>query len=244
MEPTFFHILSVAVEDAQLPLLHLQRRCLDRAVGGAQTVGAGRYSRRRERDGPGMNAPNTALQIGFLLDRRYHWLRGEMDTTKEPALIALASVLNGHGVAWTIIGGIAAQVHLEEPRTTLDIDVAILTASDLPIADLQAAGFRHGSSHAHSDNWTGPGDVPVQFSADPAWRAAISRASQVVLGDATLPVLAPADLLRAKLVAARDPGRRRSKRLRDVADALALVEQMPILVEELSEDEQAWLDGL
>ena len=66
----------------------------------------------------------------------------------------------------------------------------------------------------------------------------------MVLGDATLPVLAPADLLRAKLVAARDPSRRRSKRLRDVADALALVEQMPILIEELSEDERAWLDGL
>ncbi len=191
-----------------------------------------------------MNAPNSALQIGFLLDRRYHWLRGEMDTTKEPALIALARVLNGHGVPWTIIGGIAAQMHLEEPRTTLDIAVAILSQSDLPIAALQAAGFRHGATHAHSDNWTGPGDVPVQFSADLLWRAAISRASQVVLGDATLPVLAPADLLRAKLVAARDPSRRRSKRLRDVADALALVEQMPILIEELSEDERAWLDGL
>ena len=194
-----------------------------------------------------MHTAQEALRIGFELDRRFHWLRGDMDladkteATKEPALLALARVLDGHGIPWAIIGGIAAQVHLDEPRTTLDIDVAVLDRAGLPMAELVAAGFRHQASFPYSDNWLGAGDVPVQFADDPVWRDAIGRAARVTLGDTTLPILAAIDLLRAKLVAARDPARRKSKRLRDVADAVALVEQTPSLLDELNHDERAWL---
>jgi hypothetical protein len=57
------------------------------------------------------------------LDRQWFWLRGEMERTKRPALLALARVLAGAGVPYAIIGGIALQVHQTEPRTTLDIAV-------------------------------------------------------------------------------------------------------------------------
>lgn len=102
-----------------------------------------------------------ALTIGFALDRRYHLLRGEVDASKEPALLRLAAVLNGCQVAWAIIGGIAAQVRLAETRTTLDIDVALARPDELPTAALAAAGFAHVARLAHSDNWVGPGQVPV-----------------------------------------------------------------------------------
>jgi hypothetical protein len=112
------------------------------------------------------------------------------------------------------------------------------------VAALSAAGFRHQGTFAHSDHWVGPGAVPVQFSAGPQWLGAIDRSGSVVLGDATLHILAAADLLLAKMAAARDPARRRSKRLRDVADALALVEQSPDLRQALTADDLVWLDGL
>ena len=194
-----------------------------------------------------MNTAQEALRIGFELDRRFHWLRGEMDldertlATKEPALLTLARVLDGHGIAWAIVGGIAAQVHLDEPQTTLDIEVAVLDRAAPPVAELVAAGFRHQASFLYSDQWIGAGDVPVQFADDPVWHEGIGRAVRVALGDTTLPILRAIDLLRTKLLAARDPARRKSKRLRDVADAVALVEQTPALLDELSDDQRAWL---
>lgn len=67
----------------------------------------------------------TGLHTGFELDRRWHWLRGEMDETKKPALMLLARAFDDAGVSYAIIGGVAMQVHQDEPRTTLDIDVAL-----------------------------------------------------------------------------------------------------------------------
>ena len=51
-------------------------------------------------------------------------------------------------------------------------------------------------------------------------------------------------LLRAKLRAAADPARRRSKRLQDLADALALTEKDPSLQQSLSSEERAKLASL
>jgi len=36
----------------------------------------------------------SSLEIGFALDRRWHLLRGEIETSKKPALLALARILH------------------------------------------------------------------------------------------------------------------------------------------------------
>src|SRR5215213_9848012 len=89
-----------------------------------------------------------------MLDRQWHWLRGEMETTKKPALLTVARVLNASGIPYAIIGGIAVQIHHPEPRTTLDIDVAVLSRDAIPRDALIAAGFRGVASFEHSQNWT------------------------------------------------------------------------------------------
>lgn len=184
------------------------------------------------------------LEEGFILDRQWFWLRGEMERTKRPALLALARVFTEAGVPYAIIGGIALQVHQSEPRTTLDIDVAVATYGVLPRAQLEVAGFTYTGQFSHSENWIGPEGTPVQFTDDPALAEAIARAEEVELEDVRLRVIGRADLLHAKLRAAADPARRRSKRLQDLADAQALVELFPPLEQELSADERALLDRL
>src|SRR5687767_2270809 len=77
------------------------------------------------------------LEEGFILDRQWFWLRGEMERTKRPALLALARVFAEAGVPYAIIGGIALQVHQTEPRTTLDIAVAVATYGALPVPSLR-----------------------------------------------------------------------------------------------------------
>lgn len=186
----------------------------------------------------------SGLEVGFLLDRQWHTLRGEMESTKRPALVALAALLERSGVSYAIIGGVALQVHQEEPRTTLDIDLAVGSLEAIPRAALEAAGFSLTGRFAHSENWVGPEGVPVQFTADPMLGPAIERAVEIGLAETRLRVIGPADLLHEKLRAGSDPARRRSKRLQDLADAQSLLEQIPALRADLTDAERALLNAL
>jgi hypothetical protein len=187
---------------------------------------------------------DRSLETAFELDRRWHWLRGDMERSKQPDLAALAAVLAARGVDYAIIGGVALQVHQDEPRTTLDIDVVVLARTAIPGDALRAAGFQELGRHEHSDNWVAPGGTPVQFTDDPALAAGIGRAIEVRVRDISLRVLSAADLLHAKLRAGADAARRRSKRLQDLADAQALLEQDPGLEAELTADARALLSRL
>ncbi len=123
------------------------------------------------------------IETGFILDRQWCWLRGEMERTKRPALLALARIFAEAHVPYAIIDGVALQVHQAEPRTTLDIAVAVATYGQLPRAQLEEASFTWSGRCSHSENWIGPEGTPVQFTDDPALADAIARAEDVVLED-------------------------------------------------------------
>jgi hypothetical protein len=184
------------------------------------------------------------LQVGFTLDRLWHALRGDMESSKRPALLALAAVLAETGTPYAVIGGVALQVYQDEPRTTLGVDLAVRDLDALPRAALESAGFRLGGRFSHSENWIGPDDVPVQFTDDPALLPAIERAQELEFEGRPLRVIDRADLLHEKVRAGTDPARRRSKRLQDLADAQALLEQTPELRDELTQAERQTLDSL
>src|SRR5687767_4500892 len=132
---------------------------------------------------------SSGLTAGFLLDRQWHWLRGEMDQSKQPSLLALCRVLGDNRVPYAIIGGLAVQIHHREPRTTLDIDIAVLSREAIPRHALTAAGFLLGAAFEHSENWTAADGTPVRFSDDPAFAAAVTAADEVLLEDVTLRVI-------------------------------------------------------
>jgi hypothetical protein len=184
----------------------------------------------------------SRLDIGFELDRRWHLLRGEMDSSKKPDLLAVATILATAGTPYTVIGGVALQIHQAEPRTTLDIDLAVHDVTALPDGALIAAGFTRTGVFPHSVKWMGPEGTPVQFSDDPASREAIERSTTSTTDETPLRVAAPLHLVKAKLRAARDPGRRRSKRIQDRADAVSLVESQPSLMTELTPEERSEID--
>jgi len=183
----------------------------------------------------------SGLETGFLLDRRWHRMTSGDERSKRPALLELARVLAEAGVRWAVIGGVALQVHRVEPRTTLDLDLAVDDRGKLPREALAAAGFRETGRFEHSDNWEAPDGTPVQITDDPALGPAVARAGEVELEGVRIPVIGRADLLHEKLRAAADPGRRRSKRLQDLADAQGLLEDDPALEGDLSRDERSFL---
>lgn len=176
--------------------------------------------------------------VGFALDRLWCETMGLIaDDSKERPLRLMANVLERAGVPYALIGGVAVQLHTVEPRSTLDIDVAVPRFDDVPREALLAAGFEHTGRHAHSDNWRAPGDGPlatrvaVQFFAEDVGIAeAVARAKSMVFADGfLLRVATVEDLITLKLAAAGEPQRRASKREHDLADVLALLEEHPQL---------------
>ena len=176
------------------------------------------------------------LSVGYALDHLWSETMGlpEGDSKEQP-LRLVAQLLERERVPYALIGGIAVQLHSEEPRTTLDIDVAVSTYAQVPRAALLAAGFEHTGRHAHSDNWRAPGSgtlmsrTAVQFSAeDEGLAEAVEQAITVDLTSGVrLRVATVANLIALKLAAAEEPQRRPSKRAHDVADVLALLEEHP-----------------
>ncbi len=165
-----------------------------------------------------------------------------MEGSKRPTLIAVARILAEQGARYALIDGVALQVHRREPRTTLDIDLVLASREDWPDRAVELAGFRKTGDFEHSENWAGPDGTPVQFTTDPLLAEGIARAQTVEVEGVPLGVLAAADLLRAKLRAAADPARRRSKRLLDLADAQGLIEDHQELGAGLGSAEQRLLE--
>ena len=186
----------------------------------------------------------SGLAAGFLLDRQWHWLRGEMEESKRPTLLSLCQVLHDARADYAIIGGLAVQIHHQEARTTLAIDVAVISRDAIPRDRLIAAGFRFHQTFAHSESWVGADATPVQFTDAPMLANAIRQAGEIVVEDVPLRVIRVVDLLHEKLRAGSDPARRRSKRLQDLGDAEALLEASPDLERELRPEERALLGDL
>lgn len=187
---------------------------------------------------PASQTIRDRMLVGFGLDRLWAETMGiEANDTKERPLRLVAEVLNGGQVAYALIGGVAVQIHVAEPRTTLDIDIAVPTFADVPRELLLAAGFEHTGRHEHSDNWRTPASGPgglrtaVQFSAeDEGITDAVARAELLELSIGLwMRVATPADMVVLKLAAAAEPRRRPSKRQHDIADVVALLEEYPAL---------------
>lgn len=187
---------------------------------------------------PTPDTVRSRLATGFRLDSLWAETMGiDPSVTKERPLRLVAEVLDRAGVAYALIGGVAIQIRTTEPRTTLDIDVAVPRFADVPGDGLLAAGFDHTGRHELSDNWrappTGPGGqrTVVQFSAEDVGIAeAVSHAELTDLADGLrMRVATAADLIVLKLEAAAEPRRRPSKRQDDLADVVALMEQYPSL---------------
>src|SRR5438067_233773 len=141
-----------------------------------------------------MGSPTKAtvrdrLAVGQALDRLWSETMGLPDgDAKAKPLYFLAELLAREGGEYALIGGVAVQLQTSEPRTTLDIDLAVRSYADVPRAALLAAGFEHTGRHEHSDNWRAPGTGPlklrtaVQFSADDVGIAeAVEHATSVDL---------------------------------------------------------------
>lgn len=148
---------------------------------------------------------------------------------REDMVQVLLDILAQTRSAYCVIGGLAVNAYAE-PVVSLDLDLVVAVA-DLPgvCQAAQARGLRV-EHFEPSVNLSSPlSDLRVQIQTDARYQEFISRSRpRDVLGYA-MQVAAPEDVLQGKIWAWRDARRRASKRQKDLADILRLVEANPHL---------------
>lgn len=148
---------------------------------------------------------------------------------KAAALRDAVRALGQLPAACALIGGVAVGIRSGIPRATLDTDLAVTSSIDRSavVRALVQAGFTLRGEFAHSVNFRHASGEPLQIVFDPFFDPMIERAEPLLVGGVTVPVVTTADLIVMKERAAADPARRRSKALRDAADAALLRGDVP-----------------
>jgi len=148
---------------------------------------------------------------------------------KVAALLDCVRALDGEGIAYALIGGLAVGVHSGSPRATIDIDFAAATSCDCGriVAALERAGFRQTGRFEHSVNFRHSSGEPLQVAFDAQFDPMIERAEFFEMRGKSIPIVRKEDLITMKERAAADSARRKSKRLRDQADVELLKGDVP-----------------
>jgi len=153
----------------------------------------------------------------------------QSEPDKLAALIDTARALEGAGVRYALIGGLAVGMHTGLPRATIDVDVAahLGAGRDTAVKALERAGLQKTGEFEHSVNFRHATGEPVQLAFDVAFDAMIERAEGIDVAGTRIMVVGKEDLIAMKRRAAADPARRKSKRLRDQSDIELLLGDLP-----------------
>ncbi|MEW6669523.1 MAG: hypothetical protein AB1512_30300 [Thermodesulfobacteriota bacterium] len=148
----------------------------------------------------------------------------------------ILDLLTETGSRYCLIGGLAVNAYVE-PVVSLDLDIVVA------VEDIETVSKRAGERgftverFQHSVNLTSKGsDLRIQLQTDPRYQGFITNAeTRKVLGY-EMKVARLADVLQGKVWAYVDKERRKSKRQKDLADILRILEAYPELEEALPQN--------
>jgi len=151
-------------------------------------------------------------------------------------VMRLVDCLERADISWCAIDGIAVNHWAEHPMVTQDVDLVIASEDvERAVTLLEKAGFR-ADKQEWSVNLKGRSAVSVQISTEEFYRDYPSRAVAADVHGILLRVASLGDTLRGKIKAWSEPSRRQSKRVKDLADIVRLVEGHPGLWDSLPAD--------
>ncbi|MBL7181098.1 MAG: hypothetical protein ABIK98_06565 [Pseudomonadota bacterium] len=136
------------------------------------------------------------------------------------------------GAGYCVIGGLAVNAYAE-PVVSLDLDVIIAVKDIEPVCKVSAKHFKiqhfeHSINLSSSDS-----DLRIQLRTDSRYQAFIPRAKAHNVLGYDMMVADVKDVLKGKIWAYSDTERRMSKRQKDLADILRLIESFPNLTNQL-----------
>ncbi len=149
---------------------------------------------------------------------------------KEDIIQIFLDALTTLNANYCVIGGLAVNAYVE-PVVSLDIDIIVAVENIEATCKTIEAHFKI-ERFAHSVNLSSDkSDLRIQLQTDPRYQDFIGRAAiQTVLGY-QMKVASVEDVLQGKIWAYSDEQRRKSKRQKDLADIIRLIEEYPSLTE-------------
>jgi hypothetical protein len=141
----------------------------------------------------------------------------------------LLDVLAETGSRYCLIGGLAVNAYVE-PVVSLDLDiVAAIEHIEAICRAAEKRGLRI-ERFEHSVNLTSEAsDLRIQLQTDPRYQEFLSDAESHDILGYKMKVAKLGDVLRGKVWAYMDKERRKSKRQKDLADILRIIEAYPEL---------------
>jgi len=151
---------------------------------------------------------------------------------KSDVVQAFLNALAELGAEYCIVGGLAVNAYVE-PIVSLDLDV-VIAAKDLERVcaamekEFSIERFTH-SVHLTSDQ----SYLRIQFQTDPRYQSFLANATEREVLGYRMRVAALEDVLQGKIWAYSGEQRRTSKKQKDLADILRIVEAYPDLEKKL-----------
>jgi hypothetical protein len=143
---------------------------------------------------------------------------------KSDGLQLLINRLKARNIKYCVIGGLAVNAYVE-PVVSLDLDIVVALDRIKELKEALPQGARI-KTFPNSLNISLPGsDLRVQVQTDPRYQVFVRGARKRNVLGYSLPVARIEDVLQGKVWAALDATRRPSKRQKDLADILRLVEK-------------------
>ena len=143
---------------------------------------------------------------------------------KKDFIQIFVDIVKKEKISFCVIGGLAVNAYAE-PVVSLDLDVIIVAEKMNKLVSKLKEKFKV-EKFASSIYIFGKGsDLRIQIQTDDRYQNFIKRAKVKNVLGYRLPVAAVEDVLQGKIWAAMDEGRRPSKRQKDLADILRLVER-------------------
>jgi hypothetical protein len=148
---------------------------------------------------------------------------------KEDILQIFLDILKRTKTAYCIVGGLAVNAYTE-PVVSLDLDVVIeLKDIDKISIEVVEKGMKV-EKFEHSVNLTSSkSDLRIQIQTDSRYQEFFSRASSKEVLGYKMNVASVEDVLQGKVWAYSDEKRRMSKRQKDLADIIRMIEAHPSL---------------
>ena len=153
----------------------------------------------------------------------------KVTNSQEDFLQDFLDLLGERDVPFCVIGGLAVNAYAEP---VVSLDLALVVTSDRMDELVEVLGQRFTVHRfPHSINLSSPSsDLRIQLQTDPKYQRFVTRASQRIVLGYEVSVAALEDILQGKVWAFSDPTRRPSKRQKDLADIMRLVETHPHLI--------------
>ena len=148
---------------------------------------------------------------------------------KKDMLQLFLNLLKVEKIKFCVIGGLAVNAYAE-PVVSLDLDVVVVAGRVKGLQRALPVEFK-AKEFPNSVNISCRGsDLRIQIQTDPRYQAFLAKAEVKDVLGYKMPVARVEDVLRGKIWAALDETRRPSKRQKDLADILRILEKRKSLM--------------